>query len=204
MPGEPGRGARRRARADPGDDELERARIEAGAPRWGKELDDSILPAEAGLDETHISLHEGLLSGPGADRAAPPPREGQPPPAGARGGAPRAGRRDPRDGERSSAGSRARSRALRSATSDGRARGRRAHRRRRTRTATLSVPSARSSGDRALPCGGRGRKFESCRAHMKKPPQRRGFRCCWGAVGSFRSRPASGPNDHSLSSSAAC
>ena len=24
---------------------------------------------------------------------------------------------------------------------------------------------ARSSGDRALPCGGRGRKFESCRAH---------------------------------------
>jgi hypothetical protein len=25
--------------------------------------------------------------------------------------------------------------------------------------------SARSSGDRALPCGGRGRKFESCRAH---------------------------------------
>src|SRR5262245_7059371 len=26
-------------------------------------------------------------------------------------------------------------------------------------------PSARSSGDRALPCGGRGRMFESCRAH---------------------------------------
>src|SRR5436309_4113532 len=28
-----------------------------------------------------------------------------------------------------------------------------------------SLPSARSSGDRALPCGGRGRMFESCRAH---------------------------------------
>src|SRR5438067_7452249 len=28
--------------------EVERARIEAGVPAWGKELDDSILPAEAG------------------------------------------------------------------------------------------------------------------------------------------------------------
>src|SRR5437588_447222 len=27
------------------------------------------------------------------------------------------------------------------------------------------IPRARSSGDRALPCGGRGRMFESCRAH---------------------------------------
>ena len=36
--------------------ELERARIEAGVPAWGKELDETILPAEAGLDETHISL----------------------------------------------------------------------------------------------------------------------------------------------------
>ena len=32
-------------------EELERARIEAGVPAWGEELDDSILPAEAGLDE---------------------------------------------------------------------------------------------------------------------------------------------------------
>ena len=38
------------------------ARIEAGAPAWGKEIDESILPAEAGLDRTHVSLHEGLLS----------------------------------------------------------------------------------------------------------------------------------------------
>ena len=30
-------------------------------------------------------------------------------------------------------------------------------------------PRARSSGDRALPCGGRGRTFESCRAHNEKP-----------------------------------
>src|SRR5215218_568604 len=37
-------------------DEIERLRIESGRPAWGKELDDSILPAEAGLDETHVSF----------------------------------------------------------------------------------------------------------------------------------------------------
>jgi folate-binding protein YgfZ len=45
------------------DDELERARIEAGVPAWGKELDESILPAEAGLDETHISFTKGCYPG---------------------------------------------------------------------------------------------------------------------------------------------
>jgi len=45
------------------DDELERARIEAGTPAWGKELDESILPAEAGLDETHISFTKGCYPG---------------------------------------------------------------------------------------------------------------------------------------------
>jgi folate-binding protein YgfZ len=44
-------------------DALERARIEAGVPVWGKELDDSILPAEAGLDETHISFTKGCYPG---------------------------------------------------------------------------------------------------------------------------------------------
>jgi tRNA-modifying protein YgfZ len=44
-------------------DELERARIEAAVPAWGKELDDSILPAEAGLDETHISFTKGCYPG---------------------------------------------------------------------------------------------------------------------------------------------
>jgi folate-binding protein YgfZ len=46
-----------------GADGLERARIEAGVPAWGKELDDSILPAEAGLDETHISFTKGCYPG---------------------------------------------------------------------------------------------------------------------------------------------
>ena len=45
------------------DDEVERARIEAGVPAWGKELDGSILPAEAGLDETHISFTKGCYPG---------------------------------------------------------------------------------------------------------------------------------------------
>ena len=43
--------------------ELERDRIEAAVPAWGKELDDSILPAEAGLDETHISFTKGCYPG---------------------------------------------------------------------------------------------------------------------------------------------
>ena len=44
-------------------DDLERARIEAGIPAWGKELDDTILPAEAGLDETHVSFTKGCYPG---------------------------------------------------------------------------------------------------------------------------------------------
>ena len=44
-------------------EELERMRIEAGVPAWGKELDDSILPAEAGLDETHVSFTKGCYPG---------------------------------------------------------------------------------------------------------------------------------------------
>ena len=44
-------------------DELERARIEAGVPAWGKEIDESILPAEAGLDRTHISFTKGCYPG---------------------------------------------------------------------------------------------------------------------------------------------
>jgi len=44
-------------------DELELRRIEAGVPRWGRELDDSILPAEAGLDATHVSFSKGCYPG---------------------------------------------------------------------------------------------------------------------------------------------
>jgi tRNA-modifying protein YgfZ len=43
--------------------ELERLRIEAGTPVWGHELDETILPAEAGLDETHVSFTKGCYPG---------------------------------------------------------------------------------------------------------------------------------------------
>ena len=53
------------ARLEPtlGEDELERRRIEAGVPRWGSEIDERILPAEAGLDETHVSFSKGCYPG---------------------------------------------------------------------------------------------------------------------------------------------
>jgi folate-binding protein YgfZ len=44
-------------------DELERLRIEAGTPRWGREIDDRVLPAEAGLTETHVSFTKGCYPG---------------------------------------------------------------------------------------------------------------------------------------------
>jgi tRNA-modifying protein YgfZ len=50
-----------REAADIGD--LEPLRIEAGTPAWGKEIDETVLPAEAGLDETHISFTKGCYPG---------------------------------------------------------------------------------------------------------------------------------------------
>jgi tRNA-modifying protein YgfZ len=46
-----------------GEDELERMRIEAGTPRWGREIDDRVLPAEAGLDERAVSFGKGCYPG---------------------------------------------------------------------------------------------------------------------------------------------
>ena len=43
--------------------ELERRRIEAGIPRWGREIDERILPAEAGLDATHVDFGKGCYPG---------------------------------------------------------------------------------------------------------------------------------------------
>ncbi len=42
---------------------LETMRVERGVPKWGYELDESILPAEAGLDDTHIDFHKGCYIG---------------------------------------------------------------------------------------------------------------------------------------------
>jgi folate-binding protein YgfZ len=49
---------------EPADDgALERMRILAGRPRWGHEIDDRVLPAEAGLTETHVSFSKGCYPG---------------------------------------------------------------------------------------------------------------------------------------------
>jgi len=45
------------------DDELELLRIRAGTPRWGREIDDRILPAEAGLDQRAIDFEKGCYPG---------------------------------------------------------------------------------------------------------------------------------------------
>jgi folate-binding protein YgfZ len=44
-------------------DELERLRIEAGTPRFGRELDERVLPAEAGLVDRAVSLTKGCYPG---------------------------------------------------------------------------------------------------------------------------------------------
>src|SRR5690349_1946779 len=46
-----------------GDADLERLRIEAATPRFGSELDDRVLPAEAGLEERAISFTKGCYPG---------------------------------------------------------------------------------------------------------------------------------------------
>jgi folate-binding protein YgfZ len=45
------------------EDELERLRIRAGTPRFGRELDDRVLPAEAGLDTRAIDFEKGCYPG---------------------------------------------------------------------------------------------------------------------------------------------
>jgi folate-binding protein YgfZ len=45
------------------EEDLELRRIESGVPRWARELDDRILPAEAGLDHSHISFSKGCYPG---------------------------------------------------------------------------------------------------------------------------------------------
>jgi folate-binding protein YgfZ len=45
------------------DEELEALRIEAGTPRYGKEIDEQVLPAEAGLVERAVSFTKGCFPG---------------------------------------------------------------------------------------------------------------------------------------------
>jgi folate-binding protein YgfZ len=68
--GHPDRGLRLPARelldaaeADGDVEELERLRIEAATPRFGREIDDRVLPAEAGLTERAVSFTKGCYPG---------------------------------------------------------------------------------------------------------------------------------------------
>jgi folate-binding protein YgfZ len=45
------------------EEEREVRRIESAVPRWEHEIDDRILPAEAGLDGTHVSFSKGCYPG---------------------------------------------------------------------------------------------------------------------------------------------
>ena len=42
---------------------VETLRIEAGIPRWGRDIDEETLPPEAGLDRTHIDYRKGCYIG---------------------------------------------------------------------------------------------------------------------------------------------
>jgi tRNA-modifying protein YgfZ len=44
-------------------EELERLRIQAGTPRYGREIDERVLPAEAGLVERAVSMTKGCYPG---------------------------------------------------------------------------------------------------------------------------------------------
>ena len=49
--------------AEVGADALELARILARTPRFGREIDDRVMPAEAGLTETHVDFKKGCYPG---------------------------------------------------------------------------------------------------------------------------------------------
>jgi len=46
-----------------GDEELDLLRIRAGTPRFGREIDDRVLPAEAGLDVRAVNFEKGCYPG---------------------------------------------------------------------------------------------------------------------------------------------
>ena len=45
------------------EDEADVLRVEAGVPRYGAELDDSVIPQEAALNDTHVSFTKGCYVG---------------------------------------------------------------------------------------------------------------------------------------------
>ena len=66
------------------DEELERLRILACTPRWGREIDDEHPAGRGGARRAGGLVHQGLLPGPGAARPPPRARPRQPSAARAR------------------------------------------------------------------------------------------------------------------------
>ena len=65
------RGAARPRRPQIGPEQAaECLRIESGRPRYGLDLDDTVIPQEAGAQRARRQLHQGLLRGPGDGRPA--------------------------------------------------------------------------------------------------------------------------------------
>ncbi len=56
-------------------------RVEHGRPRYGIDLDDTVIPQEAGLNERAVSFTKGCYVGPGDRRAPALQGQAQPPPA---------------------------------------------------------------------------------------------------------------------------
>ena len=160
----------RRAAAE----ELERLRILARTPAWGRELDDRVLPAEAGLEERAISFTKGCY--PGQEPVARLHYRGHPN-RGLRVLALEGDELPAYDAELSLDGKVVG--RITSAVPEADGVLALAYVRREVpddailprlpqrRHSYTHPPRARSSGDRALPCGGRGRTFESCRAHSE-------------------------------------
>ena len=53
----------RRAPSTGAEEDAERARVESGRPRYGVDLDDSVIPQEAGLNERAVSFTKGCYVG---------------------------------------------------------------------------------------------------------------------------------------------
>ena len=149
-------------------EELERLRIEAVTPRFGSEIDDRVLPAEAGLDTRAVSFTKGCY--PGQEPIARQHHRGKvnrrlrvlevdgDPPA-----AETPVVHDGKEVGRITSAVPGLSLAyVRVSVPDDAA----LDSRRAFRAATLTLSRARSSGDRASACGAGGRRFKSCRAHF--------------------------------------
>ena len=164
------RGARRRAsRPTLADDELERLRILARTPRWGREIDDGD-PARPRPASTSAPSRSRRAATRARSRSractTAATSTGRSACSSSTASRPRRATRSRRRATRRRARHELGAAGSRSPTSASMSRTTPSSTWPAARRGYTDRPRARSSGDRALPCGGRGRKFESCRAHF--------------------------------------